>query len=198
MNSQLIIFVRNPELGKVKTRLAKKVGDAAALAIYLKLLSHTQAVTENLACDKAVYYSTFVDTEDRWDNRKYQKYLQKGADLGEKMAHAIHAALASGYDSVCLIGTDNYELIPEIIENAFDILKSHDVVIGPAKDGGYYLIGMKKAHAELFDLKEWSTRDVFSETVKIINQLKLSYGETKPLNDIDVVEDLKGTGLADL
>lgn len=195
MKERLIIFIRNPELGTVKTRLAKKLGDEAALAVYLKLVSHTQRVTEGLSCDKAVYYSKFVDTEDNWDNRKYAKHLQKGANLGEKMANAIDESFAAGYESVCLIGTDNYQLTGEVVKAAFSKLRAHDVVIGPAEDGGYYLIGMNKPYLEVFDLRRWSTPDVFEETTRIIVQKALTYSCTVPLNDVDVPEDLKGTDL---
>ncbi|ELR69760.1 Glycosyltransferase [Fulvivirga imtechensis AK7] len=196
MNKLLIIFVKNPELGRVKTRLARSLGDDVALAIYLRLLTHTQEVIEDLAFDKAVYYSKFVDSEDNWENKRYEKYLQKGADLGDKMFHAISESLAKGYESVCLIGTDIYELTADVIKDGFIKLETHDVVIGPAKDGGYYLIGMKKAYPEIFDLHQWGISNVFSETVKRIENKGLTYAQTKLLNDIDEPEDLKGTDLA--
>lgn len=195
MNRLLIIFVKNPELGKVKTRLAKSIGEEAALAVYLRLLHHTQEVAEKMPCDKAVYYSAFVDTEDSWNNKKYKKYLQQGSSLGEKMTRAINVSLAAGYDSVCLIGSDIYELRAHTIDSAFSKLETHDVVIGPAKDGGYYLIGMKAPHPEIFQLKRWSTPDVFSETIKLIDKNGLTYAQTQLLNDIDEPEDLKGTDL---
>lgn len=195
MNKLLIIFVKNPELGKVKTRLARTLGDGVALAVYLKLLTHTQKVVENLDCDKAVYYSKFVDTEDSWDNKRYKKHLQKGADLGEKMSNAISESLAKGYESVCLIGTDIYELTADVIKDGFKRLETCDVVIGPAKDGGYYMVGMKKAHSEIFHLKQWGIANVFSETIKLVEKEKLTFALTKLLNDIDVPEDLKGTDL---
>lgn len=195
MTKLLIIFVKNPEIGKVKTRLAKSLGEEAALAVYLKLLTHTQHVVEGLDCDKAVYYSKYIDTEDNWDNKHYQKHLQKGADLGERMAHAISTALAIGYDSVCLIGTDIYEITTGVINHAFSELEKNDVVIGPAKDGGYYLIGMNRPYPQIFNLKQWSTSNVYSKTIELIEQAHLAYGQTKMLNDIDVLEDLKGTDL---
>ena len=195
MNRLLIIFARNPELGKIKTRLAKTLGDEMALAIYYKLLAHAQQITHNLDYDKAVYYSSYADTEDNWDNRVYKKKVQKGHDLGERMFNAIDDALAAGYESVVLIGTDIYELTSEIIDNAFNKLTVHDVVIGPAKDGGYYLIGMKKPNSSIFKLSAWSTPGVFSETVKRIENADLSWAKTALLNDIDEPEDLRGTDL---
>lgn len=195
MSRLLIIFVKNPEIGKVKTRLAKSIGEEAALAIYLKLLGRTHEVADLLNCDKAIYYSEYVDTEDNWENRRYKKHLQKGDDLGQRMNNAICEAFSAGHSSVCLIGTDIYELTPEIINDAFNKLASHDIVIGPAEDGGYYLIGMNKPHPEIFQLKHWSTPDVLIETVRLIEAQALTFCKTKLLNDIDHVEDLKGTDL---
>ncbi|UII21752.1 TIGR04282 family arsenosugar biosynthesis glycosyltransferase [Fulvivirga ligni] len=194
MKKLLIIFAKNPEMGKVKTRLAKAIGDKRALNVYLNLLIHTQSVADKLPIDKALYYSRFVDENDQWDNEVYDKHLQQGNDLGERMKNAFRRGFQSGYDSICLIGTDLYDLSEEVIHNAFLKLEGKDVVIGPAMDGGYYLIGMKKVH-EVFDLSHWSTPNVFSETIKLIEKNNLTYGQTRLLNDIDVLEDLKGTDL---
>jgi uncharacterized protein len=195
MNRLLIIFTRNPELGKIKTRLAKTLGDEMALAIYYKLLARAQHITHKLDCDKVVYYSSYADTEDNWDNRIYKKKVQKGHDLGERMFNAINDGLVAGYESVVLIGTDIYELTGEIIDNAFNKLAANDVVIGPAKDGGYYLIGMKKPNSNIFRLSAWSTPRVFSETVKYVEAENLTWAKTALLNDIDEPGDLKGTDL---
>jgi len=191
----LIVFVKNPELGRVKTRLAKSIGDEEALAVYLKLLSHTYNVTERVSCDVAIYYGKYVDSEDYWDNKHYKKVVQRGASLGERMHHAINENLITGYKKVCLIGSDIYEISAQVIEKAFEKLDNKDVVIGPAKDGGYYLIGMKKPNSRIFDIKNWSTPNVFSETVNLIEEEGLTYGQTALLNDIDELEDLKGTDL---
>jgi rSAM/selenodomain-associated transferase 1 len=195
MSRLLIIFAKNPELGKIKTRIAKALGDELALAIYYKLLTHTRRVAEHLTCDKAVYYSDYIDTEDNWDNSVYKKKKQKGDDLGLRMHNAINEGLMAGYQSVILIGTDIYELNASIIEKGFEKLENHDVVIGPAKDGGYYLIGMKKPHESIFKLKAWSTPNVFSETMKLVEKEQLNWTQTTLLNDIDEPEDLKGTDL---
>jgi rSAM/selenodomain-associated transferase 1 len=186
----LIIFYRNPELGKVKTRLAKTLGDEKALAIYLKLSSHTRAITENLAIDKVIYYSNFVDTEDAWPNTTFQKKLQNGNDLGEKMNNAFVEGFQSGYERVCIIGTDCLELSKDIIQQAFDQLVCYDVVIGPAKDGGYYLLGMKKPMPELFKNKAWSSDTVATDTIQNFKDLSLSYAQLAVLTDVDEEKDL--------
>ncbi len=195
MSRLLVIFARNPELGRTKTRLAKTLGDETSLAIYYKLINQAQQITNELPLDVAVYYSSFIDKEDSWDNKRYFKRLQKGNDLGEKMFNAINEGFEMGYREVLLIGTDIYSLTDTVIMDGFEKLSNSDVVIGPAVDGGYYLIGMKKPHQSIFKLDEWSHSQVFSETLELLKEAKLSFSETVILNDIDVEADLEGTDL---
>jgi rSAM/selenodomain-associated transferase 1 len=187
----LMLFVRNPELGKVKTRLAASVGPETALDIYLHLLQHTRSVTQALPLDKVVYYSERVEQQDMWPGQYYQKKLQPPGDLGEKMAAAFEAAFAEGYTSVVIIGSDCLQLTSEIINKAFEELKTHEVVIGPALDGGYYLLGMNHLHPELFRDKRWSTGHVFPDTLYDIERLHLSHALLPYLSDIDSLEDLE-------
>lgn len=186
----LIIFYRNPELGKVKTRLAKTVGDEKALAIYLKLAEHTKNITTNLKCNKTVYYSPIVEGQDIWPNEIFQKQAQVGSDLGEKMRHAFAACFAEGYQSVCIIGTDCFELTTEIIEEAFRELETHDTIIGPAADGGYYLLGMKKLYPAFFQNKTWSSHTVCSDTLIDFKNLNLNHFSLETLTDVDEENDL--------
>ena len=190
----LILFVRNPELGKVKTRLAASVGPEVALEIYLHLLQHTRSVTQHLAVDKVVYYSDKVEVQDMWPGGQYQKKLQSEGDLGQKMAAAFSDAFAAGYTSVVIIGSDCQQLTPEIIEKAFKELQTHEVVIGPALDGGYYLLGMNHLHPELFENKRWSTEHVFPDTLYDIERLHLSHTLLPSLQDVDHLEDLDDPG----
>jgi uncharacterized protein len=186
----IIIFYRNPELGKVKTRLAKTLGDEKALAIYLQLSSHTRTITENLLVDKAIYYSNFVDTEDVWLNSTFHKKLQNGNDLGEKMQNAFAEGFRNGYERICIIGTDCFELSGETIKQAFDQLRVNDTVIGPAKDGGYYLLGMKKQIPELFHNKTWSSETVATDTIQNFKELGLTFSRLQSLTDVDEEKDL--------
>jgi rSAM/selenodomain-associated transferase 1 len=190
LKSLLIIFYRNPELGKVKTRLAKTLGDEKALAIYLKLSSHTRAITENLAIDKVIYYSNFVDTEDAWPNTTFQKKLQNGNDLGEKMNNAFVEGFKNGYKRICVIGTDCFELTGDIIKQAFDHLHTNDAVIGPAKDGGYYLLSIKNLIPELFTNKTWSSDTVATDTIQNFKDLRVSFAQLQVLTDVDEEKDL--------
>lgn len=186
----LIIFYRNPELGKVKSRLSATMGESKALAIYLMLSAHVRQATAALKPDKVVYYSNYIDTEDGWSNDVYSKRLQRGAGLGEKMSAAFEESFSEGYSEVIIIGTDCLELTAQILNEAFEKLKNNDVVIGPARDGGYYLLGMKKLHPEFFESKSWSTSTVFSDTIADIEKLGLRYYTLPIISDVDVEEDL--------
>ena len=180
-------------MGKVKTRLAASIGDEKAYAIYLLLAQHTRSITQNLPQQKALYYTDFIDTEDAWANDLYQKFLQSGDDLGERMANAFKAVFDSGYKSICIIGTDCLDLTEKIVREAFEQLLMHDVVIGPAVDGGYYLLGMNYLHPSLFKNKNWSTDSVLTHTLHDADVLGLSVFQLQVLNDIDHVEDLPPT-----
>jgi uncharacterized protein len=187
----LMLFVRNPELGKVKTRLAASVGPETALDIYLHLLRHTRDITKDLPMDKVVYYAENVEEEDLWPRQYYQKKLQPDGDLGDRMKMAFEVAFAEGYTSVVIIGSDCPQLSSDIINQAFEELKTHEVVIGPALDGGYYLLGMRRLHPELFQDKRWSTEHVFPDTLYDIERLHLSHTLLPYLSDIDRLEDLQ-------
>ncbi|TMU55521.1 TIGR04282 family arsenosugar biosynthesis glycosyltransferase [Flagellimonas algicola] len=187
--SLLLIFTRNPELGKCKTRLAAKVGDQAALNIYKFLLSHTVNITSELEVTKWVFYSNEIWEEDIWANGTYQKKLQNGADLGQRMLNAFQEGFESGYEKIIIIGSDMYDLSQADLESAFSQLNQHDYVIGPAEDGGYYLLGMTTLNMELFQDKLWGTETVLEDTMKHLDQEKTSMLPIK--NDVDHYEDIK-------
>ncbi|MEM8928275.1 MAG: TIGR04282 family arsenosugar biosynthesis glycosyltransferase [Bacteroidota bacterium] len=185
----LLIFTRNPELGKCKTRLATKVGDRAALNIYKFLLEHTVRITQQLAMDKSVYYSEEVWKNDIWNNDLYQKKLQQGTDLGQRMMNAFVDGFRHGYQKIVIIGSDMYNLTKEDIEEAFFKLAHHDVVLGPAEDGGYYLLGMKKLNAVIFQNKDWGTSTVLKATLNDLNNE--NYLLLPLRNDVDHYEDIQ-------
>jgi len=185
----LIIFVKNPELGKVKTRLAVAVGEEKALEIYKLLLIHTNKVTKKLLQDKWVFYSDLIDNNDLWDNDHYHKAVQSDGDLGEKMLDAFQRCFDKGYENICIIGSDLMAIDESVIQGAFISLNADDVVIGPAKDGGYYLLGMNKLHSSLFQDKKWSTESVLGDTLSNIKDQGLSYSRLDVLNDIDTEDD---------
>ena len=190
MNKNLIlIFTRNPELGKVKTRLAATIGDENALEIYIQLLDHTKKVALEAPYDKQVLYSEEINHNDMWKADSFQKKLQVGADLGERMHNAFQSGFDDGYEKIVIIGSDLIALESTDITQAISKLDHHDIVVGPAEDGGYYLLGMKKIPENLFQNKEWGTSTVLSDTLLDISNLKYFLLEEK--NDIDTYEDIK-------
>jgi uncharacterized protein len=187
----LIIFVKNRLAGKTKTRLAAAIGDAAALQVYDQLLAHTYGVTEPLSCSKWVFYSDFLPDEDSLWQQHYRLAVQQGADLGERMYRAFEHCFAEGARRVCIIGSDCYELETAHVLQAFEALRQQDVVLGPAADGGYYLLGLQEQQPELFRNKVWSTPDVLSEALQDCQRLGLSTFQLPLLHDLDTVRDLK-------
>ena len=185
----LIIFTRNPVLGKVKTRLAKTVGDKTALDIYTFLLKKTKEITLDSPCDKVVYYSEKIIKNDIWNCNSFRKEVQSGEDLGAKMKNSFYKAFENNYCKVVLIGSDIYDLESYHINEAFKKLETNDVVMGPALDGGYYLIGLKKMHPKIFDNKKWGSSTVRKDTLK--NLEKVDVHLLPILNDVDVIEDIE-------
>ena len=185
----LLIFTRNPKLGKCKTRLAATIGDQGALDIYMILLRHTAKITKGLNCSKEVYYSEEVSENDLWDKGNYTKQLQEGNDLGERMYNAFKSGFKKGYKKIIIIGSDIYDLNSETIDEAFAEMENADFVIGPAADGGYYLMGMKALNNDIFLNKNWGTETVLEDTLNNLNHKKVKLLQIK--NDIDVYEDLK-------
>lgn len=190
MKIAIIIFVRNPELGKVKTRLAKDIGDEQALNVYKELLLHTHDITRGFAGDRFVYYADSVTEIDLWENSLYQKKLQEGEELGDRMMLAFFDLFQQGYSKLVIIGSDCPELSASIIEETFVRLDDADVVIGPSSDGGYYLLGMKTLIPELFKNKQWSTDTVLADTIKNTVTLKKECSFLPELSDIDTAGDL--------
>lgn len=187
----LIIFVRNPVLGKVKTRIAATIGDENALAIYKHLLQYTKQIVSLVDVTKHIFYADELNGNDLWDGN--EKYLQSGVDLGDRMKNAFNCVFAKGYSKVIIIGSDCFELTPDILNSAFDKLDRSDIVIGPAKDGGYYLLGMGKPNPYLFDNIQWSTNRVLHETIEIMRENNLSFSLLTELNDIDEAKDITFT-----
>ena len=186
----VMVFVKNPKLGKVKTRLAKTIGAERAYHIYLKLLRHTMEEVSLSDAEKQVWYSDFLDMNDIFAAKKFQKKVQSTGDLGVKMMNAFQEAFREGYKRVVIIGSDCPGITSGLLEHAFETLKTCDVVIGPSEDGGYYLLGMKAYYPELFKGIEWSTQTVLEETLKIAASKKLSVEQLPVLNDVDTEEDL--------
>lgn len=187
----LIIFTKNPVLGKVKTRLGSAIGDEEALRVHKALVKETIVKINQCHCDKVVYFSDRIDADSIFSEYGFRQEVQTQGDLGKRMQHAFEKEFAKGYTSIVIIGTDCPELDDASISLAFKLLEDKDVVLGPADDGGYYLLGLTKLHQELFDGIPWSTSTVFQSTVDCVNRLSLSLGLTAKKQDIDTLDDLK-------
>ncbi len=185
----LIIFIKNPEKGKVKTRIAKGSDHDTAFSVYQRLLRHTQSITQDLDATKYLFYSDCI-ADDNWSEETYIKKVQRGLDLGERMLDAFIEVM-SYHKYVAIIGSDCIYLKPEHINNAFQRLRSHDCVLGPSTDGGYYLLGMKTVYKELFINIPWSSGNELKTTLGIMNDLSLNVAKLEALTDIDHIEDWK-------
>lgn len=190
MDEALIIFVRNLEVGKVKTRIAATMGDEATARIYQILLERTKAVTEPLMCNKYVYYADSVAENDLWDADGFEKRLQIDGDLGEKMKAAFKEIKDAGAKKIIIIGSDCYDLTTRNIENAFSSLNFNDAVIGPAEDGGYYLLGLKELTDSIFDLDEWSTVTLCNSTFYLLKEAFKEVVMLPTLSDVDEEKDI--------
>jgi len=192
---RLIIFVKNPIEGEVKTRLASSVGEKKALVVYQQLLKITAKAVENVNAEKLVSYSGYIEESDDFDEQRFEKTIQKEGDLGEKMKYAFKSSFDNGFNRTVLIGSDCPEISKSLIDEAFKELAEADSVIGPSEDGGYYLIGLSRFMPEIFDNVEWSTSSVFLSTIKTLDDLGATYRVLKKLNDIDTESDLNESDL---
>jgi rSAM/selenodomain-associated transferase 1 len=185
----IIVFVKNPEPGKVKTRLAKDIGDAAAVDVYRRLLQHTHDALVTVDATRFVFYADTINRLDLWEKSLFYKHLQQGNDLGERMQQAFAFLFDLGYERVLIIGSDCPQLCSDHLNNAFELLETNDVCIGPVEDGGYYLLGLHAVHPALFTNKAWSTDTVFSSTMKDAADAGISVGLTEKLRDVDTLTD---------
>ena len=187
----LLIFTRNPEIGKCKTRLAASIGDAAALAIYTFLVEHTARVARSLEhTDRHVYFSEPPGDGRIWEPETFASHIQQGKDLGARMQRAFEKAFETGYKKVVIIGSDLYDLGPDDLKAAFASLDTHQAVVGPATDGGYYLLGLTAMVPALFRGKAWSTDTVLEATLRDLEGIPTFL--LPPRTDIDRYEDIAG------
>ncbi len=203
MICSLIVFVKNPIAGKVKTRLAAKAGHQKAVEVYCELLQHTKNITiewlhqNSLDYDKrvVVYYGDFINNNDLWTSDFFSKKSQPDVpDLGGRMRAAFEAEFTEA-DRVVVIGSDCLDIKSKHLKEAFEHLAKAEVVIGPANDGGYYLLGMSQLHPYLFENKPWSQAHLLEETLADLKKYKsnratrLPYYLLETLSDIDTWED---------
>lgn len=184
----ILYFVKLPEVGKVKTRLAQTVGDAAAAEIYRELALKNFDRIKSLGSEfnVAVLYDPPESQAAirEWLSGADFYRAQEGNDLGTRLKCAVDWAFEKT-EQVFLLGSDTLRLDAEILTDALMVLNDFDTVLGPAADGGYYLFGMNEPLQTVFDGIDWSTEFVLSQTKNKLNELALSYGELKSLADLD-------------
>ena len=191
---QLLVFARVPALGRVKSRLAAGVGQPAALAVYRELLAITNTAIVEAGvpatvwlADTATAMPTAAETHE-W--AAHAARCQPEGDLGARMTTAFATAFAAGAGRVAIIGTDCPGLRASHLHQAFAALETADVVLGPATDGGYYLLGLRQPQPELFQHKTWSTDSVLADTVADARRLGLRVALLPELRDVDDAQDL--------
>ncbi|WP_321394887.1 TIGR04283 family arsenosugar biosynthesis glycosyltransferase [uncultured Desulfuromusa sp.] len=193
---ELLIFSRYPASGKAKTRLIPLLGAEGAAQLHRRLTEHTVGVartsrSENSRYNITVHYTGAALKDFRsWLGCDLQYKLQPSGDIGQRMQEAFRSSLEHHSSHVIGFGTDIPGLTPAILHQAYAGLDNHDIVLGPAVDGGYYLIGMNSLHSELFNDIAWGTGQVYRQTQEICHQLGLRVFELPSLSDIDLPEDL--------
>jgi uncharacterized protein len=186
------VFVRAPERGRVKRRLAASVGDAAALRVYAALAAHT--VREALASGARVrVHCTPADAVERvrgWLGEGAEYLPQAPGDLGARMRAAFDGAFAAGCDAVVVVGSDLPAMSAALLGEAFAALETHAAVVGPASDGGYYLLGLRGPVPGIFEGVEWSTPRVLAQTLDRLRAAGADPALLPEHRDVDVAEDL--------
>ncbi|MFH1102879.1 MAG: TIGR04282 family arsenosugar biosynthesis glycosyltransferase [Pseudomonadota bacterium] len=190
----VIMFVRAPEKGKVKTRLAKRLGETGSLEFYRAIVEHLISILESSGYPIRIHHHPpeHHDRVSRWLGPRFAYLSQEGANLGERMANAFRRSFTDGFGKALLIGSDIPELSERILHESVLALDRHDTVIGPSADGGYYLIGFRSGSflAEAFKDMAWEKDSVFCKTMAVFNEKRYSVHILPKLHDIDVIEDL--------
>ena len=195
LHPRIAVFAREPLLGHVKSRLAKEIGEASALVVYRAMLARVTGLLGSAdIADWDLWVTSNIFHKDFITNcNKTNIYIQEGADLGAKMSRTIELTLQrEDANAAVVIGTDCPALTADYLQKALDALSSGvDVVLGPAEDGGYVLIGMGQPHPTLFSTIDWGTDRVMAQTLEAIGACGLSYQLLDTLWDVDRPEDLQ-------
>ena len=190
MNQKLIAFVRAPKPGQVKTRLAKTVGGVTAAEIYQRLMDQLFKNLKPLRDVELRFTPDLAKDEfGRWLRPGWELAPQGPGDLGTRLARAFQECFAQGSQAVVVIGSDCPAVVPDDIESAWRSLATNDVVLGPARDGGYWLIGLRAPRPCLFETIPWSTSEVLETTLRRASDARLAVQLLRTLQDIDTVED---------
>ncbi len=196
MLQRIIVFARYPEPGRTKTRLIPAIGAEKAAALQRFLAEHVMSVIKTWVARRPVsveirYEGTEETRMTEWLGSGFIYNVQRGADIGEKMHNAFEDAFNEQFEHVIIVGTDLPFLNSEILESALNFLNTYDLVLGPANDGGYYLVGLKAAQSELFRNIPWGTDGVLDRTVHAALLLGMTLAFVQALDDVDRPEDLQ-------
>jgi len=188
----LIVFVKAPRPGKVKTRLAQSVGAKAACLIYQILASRVLTQIESLPGVQLRFHPATARTEIRpWCRRGWTIAPQGGGDLGQRLKRAFRQAFSTRWERVAIIGSDCPEVTARDIEHAWNALEGNDVVLGPAHDGGYWLVALRHSIPKLFAKIPWSTDRVLAATLATAKSAGLRVHLLRELADVDTEDDWK-------
>lgn len=193
----LQVFLKAPEPGKVKTRLIPDLGETLATDIHKRLVSHVLKVLDRLQIEDQLKVETECWVAGDLTHpfvqdlaQRYELFEQQGLDLGERMYNALLHGLQR-HQQVVLVGADAFSLMPAYITQAFQTLEHKDVVLGPAHDGGYMLVGLNKLHPEMFADIDWGTDSVLMEQQENLNRCQLAYELLPEGFDIDDISDIR-------
>lgn len=185
----VIVFVKNPEPGNVNTRLAEEIGEAGAADIYRELLQHTHDVLIPVSAGKFIFYADEINRLDLWKTNSFYKQLQHGNDPGERMQHAFSFLFELGYERVLIISCMCPQLSTHHLNNAFELLETNDVCIGPVENGEYYLLGLRAIHAPFFRNKAWGSNTVYNSTMNDATEAGLTVAAMEKLRDVNTLKD---------
>ena len=191
----LLVFVRAPWAGHVKTRLASAIGSQAALRVYRRLAEHTLAEARALEAEGVevrIHHAPSGAGDDvrAWLGQGPVYLPQAEGDLGVRMRDAFERAFADGADQVVIVGSDLPALSASLLRRAFGLLDESSAVLGPARDGGYWLLGMRQMIGGVFDGIRWSTPDVLAATLDRLRAADVHPAMLETLADVDEVGDL--------
>ncbi len=194
MQRRVLLFIRAPELGRVKTRLEKKMDAKTVLTLYKHFVEDTMESLTAGGHDIIVFFSPLhkEPAVRAWLGDTIHFQPQTGRNLGEKMRNAFSTVFAMGLDQAVLMGSDSPDIDIGIIDEAYAFLENRDVVIGPAEDGGYYLIGFQKKafDGDVFSGIDWGTEHVYQQTLQHVHDAGLITHVLPVWQDIDTFEDL--------
>lgn len=194
-NLSVLIFIKSPEREKVKSRLASVIGDETALTLYKSFILDIIETLQrgNFPLKIFFYPPDSREALENWIGHNCDYIPQEGGDLGERMKNAFIQSFSEGLEKVLLIGSDIPDLTGAVVNEAFESLDNHDAVIGPASDGGYYLIGFKKSTflPDTFQGITWSNDSVFRKTMGVFNEARLRFHILPEWGDVDTMDDLR-------